>query len=166
MTKLTRQQMIILGVMILAVLFGAFQFIPGKSAKTIEDTGQKLAELKTFISTLNASMAKDQVTTDNRVIGLAEAGWSSNPFSDKKFYKDWAVAKGLVKQEEASQKLNLRYTGYVEAGKKKIAIINGAEYTAGDTIGLEGYLLREIYPTKVVVQSKTSKASIDVPVQE
>jgi hypothetical protein len=168
MTKLTKQQIILLSVMLLFIVGAIFYFlVPNKARKTVEDTGQKLAELKAFVSTVNASLAKEAGGADSRVIGLAEAGWSGNPFYDKKSYKDWAVAKGLAKAtEEPSQKLNIRYTGYVEAGKEKIAIINGTEFSVGDTIGLDGYVLKEILPTKVVVQSRTNKAKIEVPVQE
>jgi hypothetical protein len=166
MTNLNKRQMIILGVMILIVFYGVYTLMPSKAKQSFEDTGKKLAELKTFISTINATLAKEQTGADDRVIGLAEAGWSANPFYDKKAYKDWATSKGLEKTEEASQKLNIRYTGYVEGGKARLAIINGTEYMTGDTIGLEGYVLREILPTKVIIQGRTDKKKIEVPVQE
>lgn len=167
MTKLTKQQIIILSVTILVLLFGVFYFLgPAKNKKAGVDAGPKLDQIKNFISTVNASLVKEPGELDSRVIGLAEAGWATNPFYDKKFYKDWAISKGLAKQQGEGPQLNVRYTGFVEAGKARIAIINGTEYVAGDTIGLEGYVLKEIHPTKVVIQSPTSKNRIEVPVQE
>jgi len=47
-----------------------------------------------------------------------------------------------------------------------LAIINGVEYEAGDPLEIEGYVLKRIYPGKVVIVNEKSGAKFDVPLEE
>jgi hypothetical protein len=47
-----------------------------------------------------------------------------------------------------------------------LAIINGVEYEAGDPLEIEGYVLKKIYPGKVVIVNEKSGSKFEVPLQE
>jgi type II secretory pathway component PulC len=50
--------------------------------------------------------------------------------------------------------------------KKKIAVINGLEYLIGEEIEPGGFIAREIYPDRVVIEMKGQKQKIIVPLVE
>ena len=61
------------------------------------------------------------------------------------------------------------YSGYLEMVGVRIAIINGMEYETGDEIVGGPYVLRGIYPNRVVIGIKGvdgEKGKITVPIEE
>ena len=58
----------------------------------------------------------------------------------------------ITKVAEASR-AGLSYTGFMEMGDKKFAIIDGLEYTAGDELVQGGFKVRSITPRQVVIVS-------------
>ena len=59
MPKLTRQQIIIISIMVVAILYGAYNFfiVPGTKSVSF-DAGKKPAELAAFAADVTANMAK------------------------------------------------------------------------------------------------------------
>jgi len=165
MAKLEKRQMIILGVMVIVILFGAYDFLTSKKKGLPMNTPQKLEELKSFVSGLTAGTAKD--TTANLgvlIFSRAEKEWTQDPFLDNKSYKAWArVGAGA---ETAGKKLDFIYSGYVGAGNKHVAVVNGAEYKEGEALDTPGYVLRRISPTRVVIENRGTGTTLDIPLQE
>ena len=169
MPKLTTRQMIILGVMGVVILFAAYElfFAKGKKPVTI-DAGKNITELNTFISEMTVAIGKDTPSpVDAYMIKRAEAGWARDPFYERNTYKDWAVTKDPAQAGGASaQKNQFNYTGYVALGNKQIAIINGIEYGVGDALDVEGYILKKIHPSKIIIFNKESRRFFDVLLQD
>ena len=46
---------------------------------------------------------------------------------------------------------SLVYTGYIEVGAQRLAIINDMEYTSGDAIDVQGHYVRRIQPHQVEI---------------
>jgi hypothetical protein len=170
MPKLTTRQIIILGVAVIAVLYGGYDFFFTKSKKAaVIDTGKKIEELNTFITEMTVALGKDTPSpVDAHIVRRAEAGWTRDPFYNRKTEKAWAVAKEQTQAggTAAAPKGPFSYTGYVDAGKKKIAVINGHEYGAGDALDVEGYILRAINPARVTIYNRETRRTIDIPLQE
>ncbi len=161
--------MIILGVMGVVILFAAYElfFAKGKKPVTV-DTGKNITELNTFISEMTVAIGKDTPSpVDAYMIKRAEEGWARDPFYERKTYRDWAVAKEPAQAGGASiQKNQFNYTGYVALGNKQIAIINGIEYGVGDALDVEGYILKKIHPSKIIIFNKESRRFFDVLLQD
>ncbi|MGD9134444.1 MAG: hypothetical protein PVF78_12390, partial [Desulfobacterales bacterium] len=49
--------------------------------------------------------------------------------------------------------LNVSYTGFMQMGDKKFAIIDGLEYAAGEELERGGFVVRSITPNQVVIFS-------------
>jgi hypothetical protein len=49
--------------------------------------------------------------------------------------------------------VSLVYSGYIETPQRRVAIINGIEYVAGDQLDQSVYTVRHIAPTQVVLAS-------------
>jgi hypothetical protein len=170
MPKLTTRQIIILGITFIALLYGGYDFFFAKSKKAVAvDTGKKIEELNLFITEMTVALGKDTPSpVDAHIIKRAEAGWVRDPFYNRKTEKTWAAARepGQAGGTAAAPKSPFNYTGYVEAGKTKIAVINGHEYGTGDALDVEGYVLKAIHPARVAIYNRETRRTIDIPLQE
>ena len=77
-----------------------------------------------------------------------------------------SAKNGPEPAEEYHKRSAFSYSGYLKVSNKNLAIINGVEYEAGDPLEIEGYVLKKIYPGKVVIVNEKSGAKFDVPLQE
>jgi len=105
--KLGKRQMIILGVMAIAVLYAAVDFLAPKKKASAPDMTQKTAELSAFVTDLTAGLDKDTTKNLNALIfSRAEKEWTHDPFLDAKSYRAWSKARETVK-EGGGQRSNL-----------------------------------------------------------
>jgi hypothetical protein len=59
------------------------------------------------------------------------------------------------------------YTGFLRMGEKKLAIINGMEYEAGDILEPDGFIIRSISPSRVVIApAGKKKKTLTLPMEE
>jgi len=61
---------------------------------------------------------------------------------------------------------NLVYSGFIEIGKKRLAIVNGLEYAISETIQPDGYVLLAITPAEIRVGYASGNAEFVVPLEE
>ncbi len=60
----------------------------------------------------------------------------------------------------------VEYTGYLEIGTRRIAVINGESYEAGEELEAGGYLVKRIRSSAVVIEEKGTGKDITVPLEE
>ncbi len=169
MKKMAKREIIILCVMSIIVLYGLGSFIFGGSGKkTAPSSVLNPAELKSLTSEIATAMSEDVLSPGQAyAIARADAEWLRNPFYEKKAYGEMLKYKETAKSgADAGKKITFNYTGYMEAGGKKIAIINGAEYYAGEVLEEQGYILRAIFPDKVVIENKSEMIKSEVPIRD
>jgi hypothetical protein len=107
---------------------------------------------------------KDSLTgLDAYIIGRAETDWKQNPFIEKNYYKEWAAGEGAGASGASAK---IIYSGYVDAGKKKMAVINGLEYAVGESLEIPGYILKTITSSKVVISNGNTGSELEIPIQE
>jgi hypothetical protein len=172
MANLNKRQMIVLGMMVIAILYAAFDFLTPRRKAAAPDKTQRAAELNTFVGDLTASLGRD--TTKN-LVGLifsrAEKEWTRDPFLDAKTVRAWTTAKAPAKKEGgtaagATPKSEFTYSGFLGTGSKKMAIINGLEYSEGENLEIKGYVVKSISPTKVVIENRETGATFTAPLVE
>jgi hypothetical protein len=168
MAKMGKREKIILGVMAIAILYGAFVYLAPKQKIAGVDMGQKTAELKTFVTGLTAGIGKEPSNNSGALIfSRAEKEWTQDPFLDSKAYKSWTQVKVTAKETGvAAPKSEFVYSGYLEVDRKRMAIINGMEYREGDGLDAKGYLLKSVSPSSVVIENRGIGATINVPLLE
>jgi hypothetical protein len=169
MPKLTKQQIIILSIMAVVILFAVYDFFIARHSKSeVIDVGKKASGLETFLTDLTSRLPKGSLpAADAYALSRAETEWVHDPFYEKKSFREWQKRKELAKAGGGiSQKVSFSYSGYLKAKNKNVAIINGVEYEAGDRLEIEGYVLKKIYPGKVLIVNENSGAKFDVPLQE
>jgi hypothetical protein len=163
MAKLNKRQIIILALMAFAVIYGIYEIVFGSR------TGNKAATIKSYNSTINSnasavSLNKPQDKLDAYVIGRAEVDWKNNPFLERNLYKEWVAKDEPAGVNKIAAKIV--YSGYVDSGKNKMAIINGMEYGEGDKLEIDGYVLKKITPVKIKLENRKTGSELEISLQE
>lgn len=81
----------------------------------------------------------------------------STPWPEKAFY-DKPFADQAVKPVSRP-----RFTGYVELGSGKLAVVDGMEYQVGDSLESGGYKVTSITPDEVGLESLANGQRITIP---
>jgi len=167
MAKLNKRQIIILVIMGIVVVYGAYEFTFGSSArKAGTEIKSNSAEISSFVSGLTSELAKDlSAGTDAYIISRAEAEWQKNPFLERSLYKVWTAREGAAAGKNIAA-VKIIYSGYVDSGKKKMAIVNGVEYSVGEKLEIEGYVLKKITNSNIVVSNRNTGSEVEVHIQE
>jgi hypothetical protein len=163
MAKLNKRQISILVIAALFILYAAYEYlISGPAGKKVE-TSSNTAEINTFVSGLQNDLVKNITAgVDVYIIKQAEADWQKNPFWERHSYKEWAAREGAAGVSASK----IIYSGYVDSGTKRLAVINGLEYRVGEQLEMEGYILKGITPSKVLIVNKNTGNEVEIPIQE
>ena len=166
MAKLKKREIIILVITALFVLYAGYEYlIAGPASKKVKTSANAdSVKVDTFISGITNDLGKDKTSEfDASVIRRMETDWMKNPFWKKDLYKAWVNREGLAKGGVLAK---IIYSGYVDSGKNKMAVINGLEYRIGEQLEIEGYVLKQITPSKVLIFNKNTGNEDEIPLQE
>ena len=164
---MAKREKIMLLLMVVALVFGSYflLFAPAQMDET-SSARDDSEELNRFVMQAAKQLyRKNEVTTALYIIDHARTPWVRDPFITIK-------APEPVKPEVVPSPKNVlpdvtfSYTGYLDVGGMRLAIINGQEYATQDVIGPEGHVLTHISPQQVIIQSSRQKTRLVVPLEE
>jgi len=158
------REKIIIALMVVAVIYGAYVMLfPSPEQTKAHDTGadRELQVLNGFITKIadktNSGQSKRQVY----ILKKAQEDWKKDPLVRLEAKK--VIATGPEEVPDA----RIKYTGFLQMGDTRLAIISGIEYEAGDRLESGGYIVRRILPDYVVVVPPgNSKKFFILPMQE
>ena len=165
MAKLKKREIIILAVAAIFVLYAVYAYLIAdrQKGKKVE-TGKDSVKIETVISGLTDELNKNKLSDfDNYIIKKAQVNWGINPFLRRDLYKAW-LAKDSGSGGIAA--LKITYSGYVDTGINKLAVLNGIEYKIGEELKEEGYILKNITSSKVIIFDKRAGNNLEIPIQE
>jgi hypothetical protein len=170
---MTTREKIIVGLMLLTVIYGVYAvFFENKGAPpeiaAISATKQ-LENLNTFITKVAEASKVGLTKEDKYIIALAEAEWKQDPLVsvELKDLPESEIQRAKKVTTVSIPDLTVSYTGFMQMGDKKFAIINGVEYATGDRIEEGNYILQSITPSRVVIVSTgRSKKRYIFPLEE
>ncbi len=170
MREIAKREKVILGIMTVVVFIGVVSLLIGKSnKKPVISAKLKSEELKILAGDVTLALTKDVLSgTEAYGIARAEAEWLHDPFFERKTYREMTAShETATSGAETVKNATFQYTGYLELGSRKIAIINGIEYVAGEMLDMPGYLLKAISPGKVVIEhTEENRVKLEVPIQD
>ena len=161
--------------MLLTVVYGIYVlFFEGKgnnkaAQPEVVSSVVKLESLNAFITKVAEASKAGLSKEDKYIISRAETEWKQDPMitadlTDKP-KEEIDRQKKII--QETGPRPNLTYTGFMQMGDKKFAIINGFEYAPGDQLIEGGYKVASITPTKVIIVSTDgSKKRFIYPLEE
>jgi hypothetical protein len=162
---MTNREKVIVGLAALALGYGAMELLLPRAKVAPVSQPQSLEGLNVFITKVADATRVGTAEAGAIVIQKAEAAWKQDPFLE--IQKAKAVKPPDKPTTETARLPNLVYNGFMELGSKRLAIINGQEYEAGDKLNPGGFTIKSILPTRVVLVSAQGEgAPIVLPLQE
>ena len=172
---MNKREKIIVGLMLLTVAYGIYAlFFEGKGrssttpAAAISATRQ-LENLNAFITKIAEASEAGLSKEDKYIISRAESAWKQDPLTTAELTDRPEDEINRQKQvvDTSGPQLNVSYTGFMQMGDKKFAVINGLEYTTGDELEQGGFIVGSITPRQVVIISTgRSKKQFIFPLEE
>lgn len=162
---MSNREKIIVALMVLSVVYGGYImfFESPKQANTFSAGGDReLEALNTFITKI-ADKAKSGASKEQAyALDKAQASWKQDPLVQLEA-KKVEVDTGPQPVLDA----RVQYTGFLQMGDARLAIINGMEYEAGDRLEPGGFIIRSILPNHVVVAPPgKNKKTMILPMEE
>jgi hypothetical protein len=163
---MTHREKIIVGLAALSLGYGAIELMLPRAKTAPLQQSQSIEGLTGFVSKVADATRSLGAEAGGTVIQKAEAAWKQNPFVD--IPKAQAQEVKAESQKKPDRPLpNLVYSGFLEVGSRRLAIINGIEYEAGDKLDPGGFTIKSILPTRVMITSAQWGATpIVLPLQE
>ena len=154
-------------IVMLAIVYGAYTlFLESPHKRSTVDTGINKGELNKMIADVVENLSKEGMDkADAYIIARAEAEWKSDPFY-KTVVRESRTARGRKAVPVKLKKVTLTYSGYVEMGDKRVAVIDGIEYETGEELDVAGYIIERIEPLEVVIGHKKKPGTFTVSVVE
>jgi hypothetical protein len=156
---------------ILGVLLGGGYFLLPSGQNASKSSQSKLSHLENLKSEVKDGLKKtgmDKVT--NYVISRAESVWSKDPFADKGGAPSSSPAPtasgetgGAVSDNKPARiRPVFIYSGYMEVGNKRLAIVNGLEYEEKEELEIKGYYVDTIEQNWVIIEDRQNHEKITV----
>ncbi len=162
MKKLNKRQIIILAVAALFVLWALYDLLIAGPALKKAGTVSRPVTIEAYVNAISNEIIQYKMTgADTYIASSAEKNWGASPFWEHASMNEFA---GNEKGGGFAEKII--YSGYVDNGRTKMAIINGWEYETGQEIDIEGYVLKSISPSRVLITNRNTGGEIYVPLQE
>lgn len=171
---MTTREKIIVGVAVLAVIYGAYTlfFSTDTGVTTQAVRAEPVADLQKFVIDVAQKLQKTQPTeAETQNLEQASRNWQKDPFLRSVAALTNELERSLPvevveKKPAPVEKPNLRYSGFLQMGAKRMAIINGMEYEEGEMLPASGYFIRSISPKSVVVGKIGDSKSHVLPLDE
>jgi hypothetical protein len=159
---MSNREKIIVGLMLLTVAYGIYAlFFEGKGKSSTAPIAavsatKQLENLNAFITKVAEASRAGLSKEDKYIISRAESAWKQDPLTTVELTdrpEDEINRQKKQITQTTGPQLNVSYTGFMQMGDKKFAIIDGLEYTAGDELVQGGFKVRSITPRQVVIVS-------------
>ncbi len=165
---MSKREKVILVIMVIVVFCGIYSLFFSSPKETYNvGGGEKSGTLNKLMTGISKDLGEEKkLGYDTYIIERAEANWAKDPFYNKKISLVDAAYKGRRTSYAMPKEAPLYYSGYIEMGKKRFAIINGMEYQTGEELEQGGYIVGDIYGNKVVIEIKGTHEKLLVPMEE
>jgi len=161
-----REKIIIISAVASMIAYLVYALLPGGTTRLpTENEAQQLEATHAFVPDMSKILTQDDtLKADTYILTQAATEWRQKPFlvSEKPIEADGSPASTA----ESTETIPFRYTGYLEAGDKKLAVINGMEYEVGEGLAPGGYVVKDISLAQVIVEKSDDRTAIMLPLDE
>jgi hypothetical protein len=156
---MSKREKIIIGVMVFSILFALVYFLTPTLTGREEKTGDQYSGSEKIIGEIATELKKVAASpNENYIIARAEAAWAKDPFYRK-------IQPAPVKAAAGTQEIV--YSGFVDMGEKKLAVVNGSTYQVGDKLDFGGsFYLKSVEPSRVVIVDKQNQRNIVIKLKD
>jgi len=157
---MTKRERMLLGIMGAAVIAGAGMFLmPGPGRVGLPKGQDAAVTVAKSNAEAQAKMVKEAGASplEAQVADMALRPWNTRVFYDKSLD---------IRGDTARDTSMPVYTGYVEVGALRLAIIDGYEYREGDELETGGFLVEQITPPQVTLRGIDNGKFVRLPYQD
>jgi hypothetical protein len=98
---------------------------------------------------------------------MAQKEWARDPFWESGAYKKWLQSRKRASEKlDAGKKIEYVYTGYLEVGGKRMAIVNDIERHEGEPLEIKDHLLKSADAQKIIILNTATGAEQSVALQD
>jgi len=164
---MSKREQIILGFVAVAVLYAGYNYLGTSEKHPKINTEEELTDLKNLITDVTTQVNKAALSdTETFLIKRAEADWQRDPFLSPGEPVKFTSDSELSELSDQGLGLGFTYSGYLETGDKKLAIINNMEYEVGEMLAEGGFIVRSISANRVEIGAIGGKNTIILPLEE
>ena len=162
---MSKREKIIVMLMVLSLVYGFYTFfIEPAPKKGHALTDSKLDAFNKFISNI-AVLTKDGLSEiDAYIIENIGSKWTKDPLFKTKTGGSFDDEGGPIRRPP--KEMGITYSGYLQMGKRNLAVINGMEYETGEIMEQEGFIVGPIYPERVIIVVPGGKKKFSIPLEE
>jgi hypothetical protein len=162
---MSNREKIIVALMVVSVIFGIYIVFfesPRQTTTVNPAADRELEVLNTFITKIAEKTQSGPSKEQAYILNKAQSTWKQDPLIQLE-----AKKVDVDTGPEPVLDARVQYTGFLQMGDTRLAIINGMEYEAGDQLEPGGFIIRQILPNHVVVvpPGKNKKTMI-LPMEE
>ncbi|MEH0018479.1 MAG: hypothetical protein V6Z89_02445 [Desulfobacter sp.] len=120
-----------------------------------DNLGTRVAEIREFSTRETGRLVAIRSFSGDKtfpyLVSRLETPWEKDPFATQ------APEDGITEDEDTGPLPDLVYSGFIRAGKRLMAIVNGMEYTTGDILNGTELRVKTITPTTVVLLTRANR---------
>ncbi|HTZ39778.1 MAG TPA: hypothetical protein VMB77_06460 [Syntrophales bacterium] len=156
---MSKREKIIVVVMVFSVLFSLAYYLTPSLTGTGEKPGEQYVDSEKIIQEIAVELKKvAALPNENYVIARAEAAWTKDPF-----YRKMQQAP----EKTAAGAREIVYSGFVDMGEKKLAVINGSTYQVGEKLDFgTAFFLKSVEPLRVVIADRQNQRNIVIKLKD
>ena len=162
---MSNREKIIVALMVVSVIFGIYIvfFESPKQTTTVNPAADRELEvLNTFITKVAEKTQSGPSKEQAYILNKAQSAWKQDPLVQLE-----AKKVDVDTGPEPVLDARVQYTGFLQMGDTRLAIINGMEYEAGDQLEPGGFIIRRIFPNHVLVAPPgKNKKTMILPMEE
>lgn len=153
--NLSKREQIIVAMALLAAIYAGWQFLFSGSKKDNVSSAVENKRTEDFLMEVARSLAGNHLTdAEKATLEKVGAKWPSQPFVSTDVSDQEADADASSQPTAA---LSDHYTGYIEVGDRRLAIIGDTEYEIGDKIGDSQFTVRGISMEQVLMEDAAGR---------
>ena len=156
---MSKREKIIVVIMVISILFSLSYYLTPSFTRTGDKSGEQFAESEKIIQEIATELKKVAASpNENYVIARAEAAWAKDPF-----YRRIQPAQ----EKSAAGAREIVYSGFVDMGEKKLAVINGGTYQVGEKLDFgSAFFLKSVEPSQVVIADRQNQRNIVIKLKD
>jgi hypothetical protein len=169
---MTTREKIIVGVMCLTIVYGAYELLGSSTthkSATVSQTNP-IEELRKFAADVTQKMTSAKIGKEYLyMVKQASADWTKEPLLQSTLplkQKLIAQAPSPEPTDRTGFNQTFTFTGFLQIGNIRMAVINGKEYAIGEALDIKGYYLKSASEDKAVIGRVKSSDTIQVPLTE
>ena len=158
--------------MCLAIVYGAYEvfWTPSTRKAPKQPVAAEKEDLRKFVGEVTQKLLKEKLPEEAVYrVKKASSHWTKDPFiqtSAPLSQEKPADVSTIPTGQPYEERPDLIYTGYLELGPKKIAVISGTEYTVGEALGVNDLYVKRISSQSVIIGKVKSEETIQLPLFE